>query len=428
MTIDTHPPMAALDMAGTASASGRKLSAILLVCLFAVEALIFYWTVVHNVAPFYPTNSDQTSYYLNTYEIIAHGWFGVLDEFIRGDHATGVGYTAQGAMLGLLFGANRTVIISLNLIYFLILQWVLFRVITLRTNSAELGWISIALLISTYTIFGGAGGIYDFRIDFVALCLYGIWISSVLWSDTFRCRRRSLIVAAAAILLISFRYFTALYIAAVLGGLLALIIWSSFKSSSASNRNLSWLRARNLFTAGVVVVLVVGPSLFSSRHEIYNYYGVGHVLGEEKYIRAHQLGLFTILDHVLYYPKSVYKDHLGWPTVALMAYFFAIAAVIYRTLSIRSIFRRLRWYALDLIVLGFACFFPLVPLTVDISKSFVVGGIITVPIVALVTLLGATVWREPFPQRRITPLNRIQLMAQFSVSFSLYDLQPWFWR
>jgi hypothetical protein len=395
MTTKTYASMMAVVATSSADRSAARLSAALLVLLFIAETSVFYWTFIMHVAPFYPINSDQTSYYLNTYGIIAKGWRGVIDEFVQGAHATGVTFTAQGAILGLLFGANRAVLISINLIYFLILQLVQFKVVVARTRSLELAWLSIALLISCRTVFNAAGGIYDYRIDFSALCLYAIWICTILWSDTFRYTGRSLIVAIVAILLISLRYFTVLYAAAILGALLVLLIWSALKNTSdASDRFLAWTRARNLIASGLVVALIVGPLLFISRHIIFAYYGVGHVLGEEKYIVAHALGLFTILDHVLFYPRSIAVDHLGWLTMALIAFALALAVGGARFQMPRIILAQgLHDYRFDLAAAGAACVFPLIALTTDISKSTVVGGIIVGPIILFVTFLCAVLWQ-----------------------------------
>ena len=392
MTIETFPPMTAPTAGGTEIRSARKLSAALVAGLLVVETAVFYWTFMHNVAPFYPINSDQTSYYLDTYRIIANGWPAVVDELFFGRHATGIGLTVQGAILGLLFGANRAVIGSLNLAYFLVLQLVLFSVIFARTRSLNLSWLGIAFLISFQTIFNAAGGIYDFRIDFCALCLYGIWICSILWSGVFRHTRESLIVAAAGILLISFRYFTSIYAAAVLGGLLIVLSWLAFRSSTADH-SLARVRIRNLLMAGVVIALVICPLLFVSRNEIYGYYGIGHVLGEEKYIRARQLGLFTVLDHILYYPQSIYRDHLRLPSVVLMTItVLVVASSYFARRSSSVIFQRLRRYGLDFLVLALSTVFPVVALTSDISKSSIVGGIVIVPIVLLLTFLCAVFW------------------------------------
>jgi hypothetical protein len=400
--------------AGIESRFSLTRSAILLAGLFTIEIAVFYWTVIWHVVPFYPINSDQTSYYLDTYAIIDKGWHAVVDEYINGAHATGVGFTAAGAVLGLLFGANRTVIITLNLICFLALQLVQFRVVYVRTRSLELAWLSIALLIACQTVFNGAGGIYDFRIDFSALCIYGIWVCSILWSDILRHNGRSLIVAATAILLVSFRYLTALYVAAILGALLIIFIWSMLKPRSPVDRDIARLRIRNWFIAGALIALAIVPLLFSSWPQIYNYYVVGHVLGEERYIRAHALGLFTLTDHILYYPISIYKEHLRWPSVALMAFIVLVSGAFVGSPFPRLVLtQRLKRYGLDLTVLAFAIIFPIVALTADIAKSSVVGGIIVVPIILFFTFLCAVIWqgRNPVPSARVADASTSNRLA-----------------
>jgi hypothetical protein len=109
-----------------------------------------------------------------------------------------------------------------------------------------------------------------------------------------------------------------------------------------------------------VVALIVGPLLFISRHQIFAYYGVGHVLGEEKYIIAHALGLFTILDQVLFYPRSIAVDHLGWLTTALIAFALAFAVGGARFQMPRIILAQgLHDYRFDLAAAGAACISPL---------------------------------------------------------------------
>src|ERR1700724_4460660 len=49
----------------------RRIHTVLLIALFAVEAMIFYAHVARDIAPFYPSNFDQLSYYLATYDLIS---------------------------------------------------------------------------------------------------------------------------------------------------------------------------------------------------------------------------------------------------------------------------------------------------------------------------------------------------------------------
>src|SRR5712671_584230 len=49
----------------------RRIHTVLLIVLFAVKAVIFYVHVARDIAPFYPSNFDQLSYYLATYDLIS---------------------------------------------------------------------------------------------------------------------------------------------------------------------------------------------------------------------------------------------------------------------------------------------------------------------------------------------------------------------
>src|SRR3977135_163682 len=163
--------------------SKRRIHTALLIALFAVEAMIFYVHVARDIAPFYPSNFDQLSYYLATYDLTsafhARGPSVFVGELLQPTSATGTTFVLQGALLSLVGGENRTAILSINLVYLLALQVVFFVVIRTRTGRTDLAWIGMAFLLSLSTLFNGAGGIYDYRIDFSAFCLYGIWTVSL---------------------------------------------------------------------------------------------------------------------------------------------------------------------------------------------------------------------------------------------------------
>src|SRR5258707_5414470 len=203
--------------------SKRRIHAVLLIALFAVEAMIFYVHVARDVAPFYPSNFDQLSYYLATYDLIgafhARGPIVLVEELLQPNSATGTTFVLQGALLSLIGGENRTSILSVNLIYLRALQFVFFVVIRTRTGRTDLAWIGIALLLSLSTLFNSAGGIYDYRIDFSAFCLYGIWTCLLVWSGSFLRTNRALVVAAAAHLFVHIRCFSIIFVGGGLGHL-----------------------------------------------------------------------------------------------------------------------------------------------------------------------------------------------------------------
>src|ERR1700738_2655323 len=100
--------------------SKRRIHTVLLIALFAVEAMIFYVHVARDIAPFYPSNFDQLSYYLATYDLIsafhARGPSVFVEELLQPTSATGSTFVLQGALLSLIGGENRTAILSINLV------------------------------------------------------------------------------------------------------------------------------------------------------------------------------------------------------------------------------------------------------------------------------------------------------------------------
>ena len=202
----------------------------------------------------------------------------------------GLALALLSPVLALIAGENRTSILGINLIYLLALQFVFFVVVRTRTGRTDLAWIGMAFLLSLSTLFNGAGGIYDYRIDFSAFCLYGIWTCLLVWSGSFLRTSRALVVVAIGILLVYSRFFTIIYVGGVLGTLLAINTYRIWRNPSPYRTAVAARRIRNILLSGTIIAVICGARLFLSRAAIYDYYVVGHVLGEEKFIRAHELG------------------------------------------------------------------------------------------------------------------------------------------
>src|SRR5712664_2006863 len=101
----------------------RRIHTVLLIALFAVEAMIFFAHVARDIAPFYPSNFDQLSYYLATYDLIsafhARGPSVFVEELLQPNSATGTTFVLQGALLSLIGGENRPAILTVHLVYVL---------------------------------------------------------------------------------------------------------------------------------------------------------------------------------------------------------------------------------------------------------------------------------------------------------------------
>ena len=370
-----------------------------LALLFALQAIMFYSQLADQITAFYPANFDQVNYYFSSYQLFeqfqSQGWSALLADVIHPKAATGATFAVQGALLGILGGPNRTALLSLNLIYFITLQIVMFWTVRARTRSIELAWLAIALLLSCGTTFNFAGGLYDYRIDFAALCLYGIWMCLVVKSCGFHGLRSALIIATVGSLLVSMRFFTVAYIGPVIAGLFIATLVSAWCNRTGPWYPLLIERVRNIFVSGALTAAITFPLLFEARRLIYNYYVVGHVLSAEKFIRAQESGVKSFYDEMLYYPKTLVFIHLGQLALWLMAATFLLSVarstLLERTKS-ASLLGQLRQFRFDFLALALAIVVPMAILTFDLSKSPVVGGIVVVPIILGIVLLCGPAW------------------------------------
>jgi hypothetical protein len=371
--------------------------------LFAAEALVFYVQMAEQIAPYFPKNFDQTGYINYTYQLFEtirdRGWVSILSEIANPPTATGTALIVQGAVIAFFGGPNRTALASLNLIYFIILQLFVFQTIRNRTRSIYLALIAIALLLSMPTIFSPAGGIFDFRMDFVAFCLYGIWACLIIWSRCLTNTRVTAVLTAVAILLIATRSFTVIYIGSVLIGLLIHSLVDIRRAADKVSRDRAVHRARNIFWSGVFVGMVALPILFAARQKLYEKYVVGHVLNDEKYIRAQEMDLHSIADHLLFYPKSIFLDHIGqpaqWLALALVAFTVAGASRVRRG-ELGQTIKHLHRNSADFVALAITILIPISFLTIDIAKSTVVGGIVVIPVLLAAILLIEAICPSPW--------------------------------
>jgi hypothetical protein len=146
---------------------------------------------------------------------------------------------------------------------------------------------------------------------------------------------------------------------------------------------------RNLLVSAAVLAILTGPLLYASRHMLYGYYGIGHVLGPERAIRVAAAGIKSIYDHLLFYPESLRTYHLD-------SYFFILAAA---TIFLAAVQRREPQRALsaspvfDIAFLCLAIVGTFAILTANAAKSVAVAGIVLAPCVLLVVAFAALVSR-----------------------------------
>lgn len=291
--------------------------------LLLMQFALFRQTVEREITPQVPLGNDQTSYLSMAYESYQAGldggaWAGL-------SHAAGIPAPSgcllhlQAAFTFLFLGASRASALLPNFLYYAALQGVVVAVVLSRTRRWGAAYFALGLLLCAGTAREWLGGLYDFRIDSIAFSLYGVLVGVCVLSDGFASRRWSLAVGAVAGLLFLFRYLTLVY----LGGAMAL--WAAFVLASATwtpreERHAVWGRLRNAGLACLVYLAVVVPVVAARYEALWNYYGVGHLAGGEKDVRARENEIYTRADSLLYYARSVWELHAGRA-------FFAVAAV-----------------------------------------------------------------------------------------------------
>jgi hypothetical protein len=276
------------------------------------------------------------------------------------------------------------------------------------------------------------GGLFDFRMDFFAYCLYGVWAAGVLRSRLFLDPYWSIGCGLIGAFLVLNRFVTVTYLLGVSAGFAVAcgtvaIFWRSDPELASRMR----CRFRHLGLSTGLLIIVVVPILIHNWDAIRGYYVVGHVVGPEKYIRAAELGIKDLAGHLSFYPKSVVQDHLG--KIFLWGSAVAIACGLAARLLARweNVFakppigkqsvpalplppvskasplclspplseapplclsprpRRDEEFLLQFTFLLGALLCPIVVLTLDISKSAVVGSIVGGPAALLVVAITA---------------------------------------
>lgn len=146
--------------------------------LILIQALVFYVQIFSQISWAYPAHHDQLGYTIKTFRtidlILAKGIVGLIGEVLANPLGTTLTFPLQGAVVGLFFGEGRAGFLSLNFIYFIALQLTLFATVKRVDGRTDAAWLAIALLMSFGTLSFYAGSLFDFRMDFPAMCLYGI--------------------------------------------------------------------------------------------------------------------------------------------------------------------------------------------------------------------------------------------------------------
>src|ERR1700691_5273088 len=150
----------------------------IIAALLIFQAVIFYNYYCREVAWDVPENNDQTDFLSQSYGIqdavLNHGigglWHGLGDPRWR----TGNGwvYPWEGAIIAIVFGGGRLPRLAVNFIAFAVLQWVGFHTARRVWGRRAYGYALLGLILAENSPWFFAGGLFDFRMDFPAYCLF----------------------------------------------------------------------------------------------------------------------------------------------------------------------------------------------------------------------------------------------------------------
>lgn len=375
---------------------------LLLSFLIFIEYCIFRTFLLREIIPYYAFAYDQNSYLGISYQLYEHI---VSEGLVKGFLSFPLSpqtflFPIQATLFFLLFGASRLSALTLNFIYFALLQVIAFKAIKNMTRRYAFSFIFIGMLLAVGSFYT-AGGAIDFRIDFIALCLYGILCAAILNSNIFLNKKWTIISAGVAILLISMRFITACY---VLGLYFSIVFYYGIQWLLQKKYNNDYANAKKrIKNLGIFIsiLLVVMLPLFWIHHKpIAAYYIGGHVKGVEKFMRYQQAGLHDSLSNLLYYPLNLLKKQVTFNLLLVMLITFLTLSLLYfdvrrhatktKQLKIPSSLV----YKDNILFLILSVLIPIIILTMDISKSGIVAEIALVPFLFLIICIFAWMYEK----------------------------------
>lgn len=298
-----------------------------LAALLLVEYGLFRQFALREVVWSYPAGWDQVQYLTDAYnsyeKILRQGLGAGLRRAAALQAPQGFLVHLEAALLFLVLGPSRLSALTLNFLHFAALQWCLARTLRWLTGGWTVSLLALGLLLALASPFYTWGGLMDFRLDFGALCLYGIFLCAVVRSRLLAPRGGALLAGLAGGACALFRYVSLPY---VLGTLFALLGVSWLRARRRTNQEGARASMRGALLTVAVVVAMVAPAFWIARNAIAGYYVEGHLRSQEKAIRAREQGAGVGLEALAFYPRSLARDHLGTPFGLMAGLALALAA------------------------------------------------------------------------------------------------------
>ena len=288
-----------------------------LVLLFGLEGALLHQVASIGVAPYYPRWFDQVQYLTESYQ--AYDVFrerGIVDGLVHNlaePRVQGWLLQLEAALVFLVTGPARLPALDLNIVHFLAFL-VISAEIVRRSLSAWCAITFLALILGTRGVTNLTGAVWDFRLDFAAMCLWGALVPVLAFRGPALAKWKwSVAVIVLGEMLICTRTIAFVYVVGTVG---ALILCAPFALGRAARADAGVIRRRLSLAIGCWFA-TEAVFVLHNLDLIVGYYVGGHVLGGESEVRAAEAGVADLASSLEFYGRSLLGDQLGFVSLTV---------------------------------------------------------------------------------------------------------------
>lgn len=419
-------------------------SILLLIGVFLAEWFLFKSFIQREMAwsPF--LNGDANWYLGHSYVVfdsILKNWK-IPPEFFN--DPAGFMVLLSSSVLYLFFGASRLTALSTNFIFYILWQGIMFYAIRYVTKSRAIAFAMLGLCLTAAMPFQGDKvhpmlNITEYQRDFIAFCLFGVFIAVVLFSDTFLKIKQSIIAGAVAGFMITFRYAMLFHLVGIYAATMT-VFFVIFLLKRAKPNTVGAYKTRimNGILSFLMMCVVSGYPIYLAKSALYHHYFAGKLIGpkNESFIKLYQQGVHDFVQQILYYPKMLLGSGLGrFFFIASLAALSFILLFIIISLVMKKGAPDLNKSSQPRSVYGlfpfsiflFMCIaIPLFLLTAYPVRSGNVGLLIVAPsIMAIFILFTHLLNRFDIPEKRILSVLKVFLAVAILTMGMFYQVKSY---
>ena len=343
----------------------KNKNVILLALIFLLEFALFRTCVQREILGSCPRNIDQAVFMRMTYHMYENVVSGNYKEVLQ-EIAPGLGqgaFPVIGLIFLFLFGKSRLSLLLVNFVLFVLAQGIGFHYVKKMSGSYKIGWSYLGLFLMIQSPFLEAGGIFDYRMDFSAFCLYTCWMATFIAAHYLEDKKTYYLSAVFCGLVLMFRSNTLAYLG-IAFALFECVFVFVLKQEKLKNEAIKLIKYIGItIVSGGWYILVQSQALIQ-------YYLTAHVTSDEPEIRMVEQGITNFKEYILFYPQSLVNTHLGKTLFYILLFIIVVSIIGHFIYPSKNKIGKNGWSSLAAGACGFIA--PFIVLTIDISKSAVV--------------------------------------------------------